>query len=85
MSRITLAIFACLCFIHARPGVFAQDLSSNTCPRPAIGSPVPEPQDLRSQNGVLKVDLTVHNYTDADGTTRYCYLTPTAANPPLSA
>ncbi|MFY9802035.1 MAG: multicopper oxidase domain-containing protein [Candidatus Acidiferrales bacterium] len=30
---------------------------------------------MRSQHGVLKVDLTVHNFTDANGATRYCYLT----------
>ncbi|MGA7852843.1 MAG: multicopper oxidase domain-containing protein [Candidatus Acidiferrales bacterium] len=82
IPRITLAIFAGLCFIHARPGVFAQDLSSNTCPHPAIGSPVPEPEDLRSQNGVLQVDVTVHNYTDAGGATRYCYLTPNGSESP---
>ncbi|MGA8408534.1 MAG: multicopper oxidase domain-containing protein [Candidatus Acidiferrales bacterium] len=82
MSRFFLAIFACLCFIHACPAVFAQDLSANSCPRPAIGSPVPAPQDLRSQNGVLEVDLTVHNFTGADGTTRYCYLTPNGNESP---
>ncbi|MGA7191283.1 MAG: multicopper oxidase domain-containing protein [Candidatus Acidiferrales bacterium] len=82
MSRITLAIFACLCFIHARPGVYAQEPPANTCPRPAIGSPVAEPEDLRSQSGVLQVDLTVRNYTDADGTTRYCYLTPNGVESP---
>ncbi len=37
------------------------------------GSSVPEPEDLRSRNGALKVDLTIYNYA-IDGTTRYCYL-----------
>ena len=23
---------------------------------------------------MLKVDLTIHNYTEADGSTRYCYM-----------
>jgi FtsP/CotA-like multicopper oxidase with cupredoxin domain len=46
----------------------------NTCVRPPIGSTVPEPEDLRSQNGELKVDLTIHNYAAADGSTRYCYV-----------
>ncbi len=46
---------------------------ADTCPRPAQGSAVPEPEDLRSRNGELRVDLTIHNYA-ADGTTRYCYL-----------
>jgi FtsP/CotA-like multicopper oxidase with cupredoxin domain len=29
---------------------------------------------LRSRNGVLNVDLTIHNSTEADGSTRYCYI-----------
>ena len=33
-----------------------------------------EPEDLRSRNGVLKVDLTIHNFTEPDGSTRYCYI-----------
>ena len=73
MSRITLAIFACLCFIHARPGVYAQEPPANTLPSPIPRCPVAEPEDLRSHNGVLQVDLTVHNFTQPDGTTRFCY------------
>jgi FtsP/CotA-like multicopper oxidase with cupredoxin domain len=46
------------------------------CNRPEPGSVVPEPQDLRSQDGVLQVDLTFHNQKQPDGSTRYCYLTP---------
>jgi FtsP/CotA-like multicopper oxidase with cupredoxin domain len=37
---------------------------------------VPEPRDLRSRDGVLRVDLTVHDQKQPDGSTRYCYLTP---------
>jgi FtsP/CotA-like multicopper oxidase with cupredoxin domain len=44
------------------------------CGRPPAGSAVPEPEDLRSRNGVLKVDLTIHNDTEANGSTRYCYV-----------
>jgi FtsP/CotA-like multicopper oxidase with cupredoxin domain len=44
------------------------------CGRPSVGSAVPEPEDLRSRNGVLKVDLTIHNYSEANGSTRYCYV-----------
>jgi FtsP/CotA-like multicopper oxidase with cupredoxin domain len=44
------------------------------CPRPAPGSVVEEPQDLRSESGVLQLDLSVHNYRGKDGSTRYCYL-----------
>jgi FtsP/CotA-like multicopper oxidase with cupredoxin domain len=37
---------------------------------------------LRSQNGVLHVDLTVHNYKEKEGTTRYCYLLPDGSQSP---
>lgn len=35
-----------------------------------------EPPDLRSHDGVLQVDLAIHNSKLPDGSTRYCYLTP---------
>ncbi len=44
------------------------------CPRPPPGSVIPEPKDLRSQNGVLSLDLTVHNARQRDGSVRYCYV-----------
>src|SRR5271155_3784577 len=55
-------------FLHATapPG--------NSCPRPSPGSAVPEPEDLRSRDGVLKVDLTIRDYASPDGSTRYCYI-----------
>ena len=34
-----------------------EDVPRNTCYRPAPGSAVQEPEDLRSQNGELTVDL----------------------------
>src|ERR1700753_3894284 len=46
----------------------------DVCPRPPPGSPVPEPRDLRSQNGVLNLYLSIHTQTQLDGSTRYCYL-----------
>src|SRR5271170_4792590 len=52
-------------------GVRAQEAIQDPCPRPAPGSAVPEPEDLRSENGVLKVDLTVRNYKEKDGSLRY--------------
>lgn len=42
------------------------------CPRPPAGSEVPEPTDLRSQNGTLEVDITYRNFLDR-GEVRYCY------------
>lgn len=54
--------------------VHAQTDARNECARPQQGSTVLEPEDLRSRNGVLKVDLTVHDYVEKDGSTRYCYV-----------
>jgi FtsP/CotA-like multicopper oxidase with cupredoxin domain len=52
----------------------AHDSGPEPCARPAIGSLVPEPADLRSQNGVLAVDLSVRNHREDDGSIRYCYV-----------
>jgi FtsP/CotA-like multicopper oxidase with cupredoxin domain len=60
----------------------AREVRPDPCPRPAPGSAVPEPRDLRSQGGVLQVDLAVHNYREKDGSTRYCYLLADGAQSP---
>jgi FtsP/CotA-like multicopper oxidase with cupredoxin domain len=39
-----------------------------------VGSVVQEPEDLRSRDGVLKVDLTVRDSIEPDGSIRYCYI-----------
>ncbi|HEX4049672.1 MAG TPA: multicopper oxidase domain-containing protein [Steroidobacteraceae bacterium] len=44
------------------------------CVRPAPGSEVVEPRDLRASHGVLRLNLTIHNFREADGSVRYCYL-----------
>ena len=49
-------------------------MASHDCPRPGVGSVVQEPEDLHSRNGVLKVDLTIRDSIEADGSTRYCYI-----------
>ena len=74
-----LCLFAlCLATTRVLP---AQDLP-DPCPRPAPGAQVPEPEDLRSQDGVLQVELAVHNYKESDGNTRYCYLLPDGSQSP---
>ena len=35
---------------------------------------MPEPVELRSRNGILKLDLAFHNQREPDGSVRYCYL-----------
>ena len=70
-SAWTVVVFSCLApWIQV---LNAQASTGNVCPRPQAGSVVEEPADLRSENGVLKVELTVYNTPDANGATRYCY------------
>jgi FtsP/CotA-like multicopper oxidase with cupredoxin domain len=66
-------LFACLCFAIARASLYAQG-ASEPCPRPTEGSLVTEPEDLRSHNGELKVELTARNSRQSDGSTRYCFI-----------
>ena len=51
----------------------AQAPSRSECPRPQAGSVVGEPEDLRSQNGVLEVHLTAYDSIDTSGAKRYCF------------
>ena len=45
------------------------------CPeRPLPGTPVNNPLDLYSQNGVLNVDLLIQNSVDLEGFPRVCYI-----------
>lgn len=54
---------------------FSQNTTSEVCSRASAGSVLSSPQDLRSQNGVLDVHLSIHNSLDAQGLMRYCYVT----------
>jgi FtsP/CotA-like multicopper oxidase with cupredoxin domain len=58
------------------------DPPSDPCRRPEAGSAAAEPQDLRSNDGVLSVDLALFNSKQPDGSTRYCYVTPDGAPSP---
>jgi FtsP/CotA-like multicopper oxidase with cupredoxin domain len=48
----------------------------DVCVRPEPGSTVAEPAELRSHDGVLETDLRILDERLANGTSRYCYLTP---------
>ncbi|KJC56712.1 copper oxidase [Bradyrhizobium sp. LTSPM299] len=52
-----------------------QRTPQDVCTRPQPGSAVVEPAELRSHDGVLETDLSVHDEKLPDGTVRYCYLT----------
>jgi FtsP/CotA-like multicopper oxidase with cupredoxin domain len=43
---------------------------------------VSDPPDLRSVHGVLSLELALRNFRAADGSIRYCYVTPTGAQSP---
>jgi FtsP/CotA-like multicopper oxidase with cupredoxin domain len=70
--RSVSLVFLCLCFAELPSVLFAQG-AIESCPRPSPGSAVTEPEDLRSHNGVLKVDLIEHNAKEQDGSVRYCF------------
>jgi FtsP/CotA-like multicopper oxidase with cupredoxin domain len=66
-------VLLCLCFApsHLVPYALAAEKG---CQRPSTGSTVTEPADLRSRNGVLKLELTARNAKQSDGSTRYCFV-----------
>jgi len=65
------------------PGAIrAQTPPPELCPRPAQGAEIPEPDDLRSRDGALSVDLTFRNFRDASGRMRYCYISGSGAISP---
>jgi FtsP/CotA-like multicopper oxidase with cupredoxin domain len=73
---VTGAVLGCTTS-KAQTQVSHQHADQNTrevCPRPPAGSVVPEPEDLRSANGVLKADFTYANSLDDHGQMLYCYL-----------
>src|SRR5580700_2740792 len=72
-----LAVIALAGLVSAQShtALHAEDVRDNACRRPFSGSAVPEPEDLRSRNGELTVDLSIHNYIEAAGAIRYCYTT----------
>ena len=56
--------------------------ASQVCPRPPPGTVVPEPEDLRSENGALQVEMHVRNQREADGSWRFCYVLGNGAQAP---
>ena len=71
--QILSVLFSFLCFAELCPTMLAQGATEN-CPRPSPGSTVTEPANLRSRDGVLKVELTARNEKQKDGSMRYCFV-----------
>ena len=74
-------VLLCLCFAPLHLVLPAQ-AAEEACQRPSPGSTVTEPADLRSRNGVLKVELTARNAKQSDGSTRYCFVDESGAESP---
>jgi FtsP/CotA-like multicopper oxidase with cupredoxin domain len=74
-------VFVCLCFAPS-PALLHGQAAPQPCPRPLPGSIVSEPYDLRSHDGVLKVELTAYNAPQPDGSTRYCFIDASGAEAP---
>src|SRR5579863_7382936 len=74
-AKRLLVAFAGLISGQWHSDLCAKERPHDPCQRPSVGSAIPEPEDLRSRNGELTVDLTIHNYVEADGSSRYCYTT----------
>lgn len=74
-------LLACAAMFFPSP-LDAQDASPKFCPRPAAGSQVAEPVDLRSTNGVLRVDISYRTSVDAAGHKRYCYVSKDGGEAP---
>jgi FtsP/CotA-like multicopper oxidase with cupredoxin domain len=47
---------------------------AGVCSRVAAGATVPEPEDLRSHDGLLRLTLTFHSGVDAAGRKTFCYV-----------
>jgi FtsP/CotA-like multicopper oxidase with cupredoxin domain len=73
LKNLPLIVIAGLCFAGSCSTLYARSVEE-PCTRPLPGGAVTEPEDLRSRNGVLKVDLTYHDAKQSDGSTRYCYI-----------
>jgi FtsP/CotA-like multicopper oxidase with cupredoxin domain len=85
MKMTSIIVLLCVAIAPGVPTSRAETLKSQTdfCPRPAAGSIVPEPYELESHDGVLKVQLTYRNYRDGRGQIRYCFVDANGGEAPL--
>jgi FtsP/CotA-like multicopper oxidase with cupredoxin domain len=78
MKAVVFAVALLVC----GPVLFAKVHKPGGCARPAPGSVVQEPEDLRSHHGVLRVELTYRDLIGANGHEEYCYQSPNGAESP---
>ena len=78
-----VVVIACEALAHAGNGPALTAPKFPTCPtRPAVGSVVGEPEDLRSSHGVLRVDLSYRSSVDDSGETHFCYVSSDGGEAP---
>ena len=69
-SRLLTISLCCL----AAPDLLAAVEAHQPCARPAPGSRIEDPPELRSRSGVLELTLTAYDSAGAGGAHLYCYL-----------
>lgn len=72
MMKLVLAVVVMVLATGPR-SCFAQAIDS-VCPRPQPAATIAEPEDLRSRDGVLELNLTALNSPGPNGSKRYCYV-----------
>lgn len=82
VSLVLASLFPLAGWCASPSPVLAQGWPMDPCARPATGSIVPEPADLRSHDGELQLDLKIRNVRQKDGTAHYCYLLPNGTQSP---
>jgi hypothetical protein len=82
MRRLFFLMFAVSCLAFFPQSAFAQKMPTDICARPSLGSVVPESEDLRSQNGILKVNLTVRRVSEPGKSDRFCYVAEDGSESP---
>lgn len=74
LSHCALAAVAC--------GAVSLGAQIASCRQPPPGSVVVEPNEVRSRNGVLELNLTYRNVREANGNEAYCYQSPEGSRSP---
>jgi FtsP/CotA-like multicopper oxidase with cupredoxin domain len=74
MHGLVAGFLAAMVWAMLAVGTLAQSSAGPACKRPAVGSAVEEPADLRSENGVLRVELAFRSSVDAAGRMNFCYV-----------
>jgi FtsP/CotA-like multicopper oxidase with cupredoxin domain len=81
-SFLLNTLFTAVALISASAAFCQNPPGGGACLRFPAGSVLSSPQDLRSQHGILEVNLSFRNSLDAAGQMRYCYVSDDGAQSP---